>query len=301
MTNTVIHMIHCVDKEFINRLFNKFAIRYRKLWTTSLGEDGDWALCADDWLDELSKFSLNQVRAAVNKALTIYRNFPPNLGQLIDLCLAESGVPEIHQIINLMVRREFNHPLVKMVYDKIGSWTLSNGKEIDIQNKSKAVYSECLAEFTINPQACWKQLEAYNSKPKELPAPEKIPNQSERKGFKERMAEYYQKLEELKVNVEGKTYKEFDERKLKKGGRDFDPAVFNEYRNYLLSIPDTEIMILPPSYLCDRMKLIGIKEQPEMLKKQGYVPTKDRDESNLHKESYRKGCYKKSYKTWVND
>ncbi len=278
MTNTVMHMTHCVDRELINRLFSKFANKYGKLWTTRLGEGGDWAGCADDWFDELSKFSLEQVRAAVNKALTIYRDFPPTQGQLIDLCLAESGVPDIQKLIKLMVARDFSHPLVKMVYDKIGSWTLNNGKENEIQSKAKDAYSECLADFTIDSQSCWKKLTDYNARPKELPAPSKIPSTGESKAFRECMNKCQELLKGKKIAGGGKTYKKFDENKIKKGRTEFDQDIFNEYRDYLMGIPETETMVLPPVYIWERNKFLNMRDQAEYLRKSCYVPPNQRDE-----------------------
>lgn len=301
MTNTVIHMTHCVDRELIHRLFSKFANKYGKLWTTRLGEGGDWAGCVDDWLEELSKFSMEQVRAAVNKALAIYRDFPPTQGQLIDLCLAESGVPDMQKLINLMVARDFSHPLVKMVYDKIGSWTLSNGKEAEIQAKAKEAYSECLADFTLDPQSCWQKLTDYNARPKELPAPTKIPSAGESKAFRECMNKCQEILKSKKIAGGGKTYKEFDENKIKKGGRDFDQAVFDEYKAYLMSIPETETMILPPAYLMERNKFLNMRDQAEYLRKAGYVPPNARPNDESPKTSNRNSGPTKVYKNWAHD
>lgn len=303
MTNTVIHMTHSVDRDLVNRLFAKFASKYGKLWTTRLGEGGDWAGCVDDWFDELSKFSLEQVRAAVNKALTIYRDFPPTQGQLIDLCLAESGVPDLQQIIRAMVDRDFGHPLVKMVYDKIGSWTLTNGKETEINSKASAAYSECLADFTIDPQSCWQKLTDFNAKPKELPAPSKIPSTSESKAFRECMTKCQELLSQKKIAGGGKTYKEFPANQIKKGHKEFDQAIFDEYKAYLLSIPETETIILPPVYLMERNKFLNMAEQTEWLKKQGYVPPKEREGFASPKGSDRSGAGKpvKVYKNWAHD
>jgi len=294
-------MTHCVDRELIHRLFAKFANKYGKLWTTRLGEGGDWAGCVDDWLEELSKFSLDQVRAAVNKALAIYRDFPPTQGQLIDLCLAESGVPDIQKLINLMVAREFTHPLVKMVYDKIGSWALNNGKESEIQSKAKEAYSECLANFTLDPQSCWQKLNDFNAKPKELPPPSKIPSAGESKAFRECMNRCQEILNSKKIEGGGKTYKHFDENKIKKGHREFDQAVFDEYKAYLMSIPETETMILPPVYLMERNRFLNMRDQAEFLKKAGYVPTKDRLHEESLKTSNKNNGPQKVYKSWAHD
>ena len=302
-TTAVIQLTHCVDASLIARLFSRFRGRYGTLWTSRASNDEDWEFIIEDWLTELSKFSIDQVRAAVNKTLTEFKEYPPTLGQLVELCMKESGLPSMQEVIRLMIARDFNHPIVKMVYDKIGSWTLTNGKADEIERKVKEHYSSLRAEFHVEPQKAWSHLEEYNAKPKQLPPPDKIPSNEERKGFKERMAEYYQKLEELKVNVEGKTYREFDENAIKPKHKDFNQMIFNDYIDYLVSIPDSDIMILPPQYMFDRMRFIGMKEQPENLRKQGYVPPKERDTFASPKGSDRSGNGKPTriYKNWTND
>lgn len=302
MTSTVIPLTHSVDKALIARLFMRFKGRYGNLWSSRASNHDEWEFIMDDWFDELGKFSLEQVRSAVNKALSLYKEFPPTLGQLIDLCLKESGVPDVKEVVRLMVARDFSHPLVKMVYDKIGGWALTNGKEEDVQRKAKEAYNYALADFTQTPHECWEKLTAFNNQPKALPEPPKIPSTEERKGFKERMAEYQKKIDEAKLNVQGKTYKEFEPNAISPKHKDFDQAIYNEYREYLLSIPDTETMRLPTQYIYERMRFIGQKEQAETLKKAGYVPPKERpqDESPISSNK-RNGGPTKVYKSWTND
>ena len=295
----VTQLTHCVDESLIARLFARFRGRYGNLWTSRATCDEDWEFIMEDWLIELSKFSIEQVRAAVNKTLTEFKEFPPTLGQLVDLCMKESGVPSPQEVIRLMVARDFTHPLVKMVYDKIGSWTLTNGKSEEIERKVKEHYSEARSSFYVEPAKAWLQLESFNAKPKELPPPDKIPTAKELKSFKERLAEYQQKLEEAKINCNGIPYKEFDEKKIKVGGRDFDQAVYNEWRDYLMSITEEQTMILPVKYLYERNRFLNMRDQKKYLEKAGYVA----DANRTPQEQGRSGNGKptKIYKNWQGD
>lgn len=298
MTSTVIHMTHYVDKALVARMFGRFRGRYGNLWTSRATCDEDWEFIIEDWFDELSKFTIDQVRAAVNKTLSIYKEYPPTLGQLVDLCMKESGVPSVQEVIRLMVARDFSHPLVKMVYEKIGSWTLSNGKEDDLQRKAKEHYTEALANFHVEPKKAWAKLEAHNAKPKELAPPPKLPTQEERKNFKDRLTEYQQKLEDEKLNCKGVPYKEFEKSKIKKCSRNFDQAIHDEYREYLLSIPEEKTMILPSTYLYDRNRFINAIEQPLLLKKMGYNPN---PQGNAFEGRSGANRPEKVYKSWVVD
>ncbi len=299
-TAQVTQLTHCVDESLIARLFARFRGRYGNLWTSRATCDEDWEFIMEDWLTELSKFSIEQVRAAVNKTLTEFKEFPPTLGQLVDLCMKESGVPSQQEVIRLMVARDFSHPLVNMVYDKIGSWTLTNGKSEEIERKVKEHYSESRSNFYVEPQKAWEQLESFNAKPKALPAPSKIPTNSESQSFKECMAKCQEILKDKKIAGGGKTYKHFDENKIKQGHKDFDQAVFDEYKEYLMGIPETETMILPPVYLLARNKFLNMRDQKAWLLKEGYVPENQREKKDEPQRS-NAGKPVKMYKNWAHD
>ncbi len=273
-TPAVIQLTHYVDASLIARLFARFRGRYGNLWTSRASHDDDWEFIMDDWLEELSKFSFDTVRAAVNKTLTEFKEYPPTLGQL-----------------------------VKILYDKIGSWTLTNGKTEEIERKVKEHYAAARSDFHTEPQKAWSLLEDYNAKPKELLPPPKIPKDEEMKAFRECMSKCQEILQNKKIIGGGKTYKEFDANKIKKGHKDFDRSVYEEYKAYLLSIPETETMILPPVYLMERNKFLNMREQPEWLKKHGYIPRKEREGFGTPKASDRSGNGKptKVYKNWAND
>lgn len=270
-TNTIVYINNFVDKDFVVRLFSKFANKYGKLWTTRLGDNGDWASCIDDWVSELNQFTVGQATLAVNECLSLHKEFPPTQGQLIDVCLKASGVPDVSQVIRMMIDRKFDHPITKLVYEKIGSWKLSNGTEKEIHDKALSFYQQAIIDFKENPELHWKRLQDFQDmKLKELPAPDKIPTKGESAAFRECMNKCQEILKGK--GIEAKTYKEFDEVAITTSNRDFYPAVYKEFCEYLLSIPETETMRLPPTYAYRRMKLISAKEQPEFLRKAGYNP-----------------------------
>ena len=292
--NTVTYLNHFVNQEFVAKIFSKFSIKYGKLWTTRLGDDADWIGCLNDWVEELSKFTVAQATMALNKCFIIYKEFPPTQMQLIDLCLKETGLPELGEVIRLLIARDFSHPLVKMLYDKIGGWSLSNGKEYEIKEKIKEIYPGCLADFTINPEKSWAQLNSYKDNlALSAPEPTKIPSPSERKCFSERMAEYQKKLAAAKNSCEGESYRHFDEDLVTPTRNTFDAKVYEEFKSYLLSIPYTKVMILPTNYIYQRMRFIAQREQPEILRHAGFNPNGNSNNENTRKDD-------KQYKSWNN-
>lgn len=299
MTSTVIQLTHCVDMETISRLFVRYKGRYGGLWTCRAGSDQEWQWVMEDWLEELSRFSLEVLRSAFKKSLTEFTTAPPTLPQLVELCMKESGIPDHNEVIRAMVARDFNHPIVKMIYDKVGSWTLNHGKSEDIERKVKEHYMSARSEFHIEPKKAWTQLAAYNAKPKSLPAPSKIPSTSESKAFRECMNECHKILTNKNTDIPHKTYKEFDENKIKRGHKAFDQTVFDDYKAYLLSIPEEKATLLPLAYMWDRTRLISQREQGEHLRQAGFVPHANRQSSEPPRSG--NGKPTKIYKNWNRD
>lgn len=295
MISTVTALTHCVDKALIVRLFGKFRSRYGQLWTSRARVDEDWEFIIDDWLDELSQFSFDSLRIAVKEALVAYKDYPPTLSQLVDLCLHASGVPDSTKVLRMMIDKDLSHPVVKSVYDKIGSWKLANGTEKEICQKVSQYYDQAIHEFKANPKEQWALLHEYKeSKLKELPIPEKIPSNAERKSFKERMDEYYKIANEEKAKLKDKVHPEFDKRKINKGGEQYE-----EYCSYLLSVPDNQVLSLPPVYAYDRQRLLNAKETANHLRESGYVPPNQRQPFEQSRTS--NGRPTKIYKAWSID
>ena len=301
--NTVTSLQITCNRENIVRLFARFANKYGSLWTSRLGANPDWEMCIDDWHEDLKHFDYKTLVLAAKSALAKYNDYPPTFGQFEDLCKKHSGFLQQDEAIRMMTARDFSHPIVKMMYDKIGSWNLTNGKEAEIASKARTAYQEAEAQFTLFPEQSWAQLEAYNARPKELPAPSKIPTTSESKAFRECMNKCQEILHGKKIEGGGKTHKEFDANKIKKGHKDFDQAVFDEYKTYLMSIPEVDTMILPPVYLLDRNKFLNMRDQGAWLEKQGYVPPNQRDGVASNKEAPRSGNGRPTqvYKSWNRD
>lgn len=294
MTSTVTSLTRSIDKSLIARLFAKFKGRYGNLWTSRGATAEEWDFILDDWLSELCSFKFEELRAAVKNALSIFPDFPPTLGQLVNLCLKEAGLPSQQEVIRLMVKREFTHPLVKMIYDKIGSFTVKNGKEEDINHKVKNCYAECLADFHCYPEVSWKALNDYNSIPKKLSPPDKILTSSERKGFKERLAEYQKIVNAEKSKLTENKPIEFDEKEIQS-----ESSRYKAHCDYLLSVPERLVLGLTPKQAYHRQRLLNRGETAKHLREAGYVSPEQREGYEASKSYNNKPI--KMYKNWIND
>mgnify|MGYP001577519813 CR=1 FL=1 len=296
--STVQYLNNEVDRSLVQKMFVKFANKYGNLWTSRLGEHGDWKGCEDDWLEELSVFNMRDAIVAIKKALVIYKDYPPTQGQVIDLCLKESGVPSEDELISMMVNRQFDHPMVKLVYDKIGSWQLKNGTSEEIRNKTKSIYGDFLASFKASPEQQWAQLSAVKEQ-LSLPSVEhpKIPSNEERKGFKERMVEFQKLAEEGRAKLKDMKPIDFDEKKIRTEGEQYE-----DYCKYLLSVPEHLVLGLPQKYAYDRQRLLHMKDTVRHLKEVGYIPPGEREGCEVPKTSDRRGGGpEKVYKNWAGD
>lgn len=283
------------DKTLVVRMFAKFSSRYGQLWTSRARVEADWEFIIDDWFTELSKFSLGIVRKALDATLSIYKDYPPTLPQFLELCLKASGVPSAHDITRMMVNKDFSHPIVKLVYDKIGSWKLANGTEREIGQKVSECYDPALAEFKKNPAVCWEKLESHKAQlALDAPEPTKIPSAQERKSFAERMEEYKKIAEGEKTSSNDLFIPEFDRNKNNKGGDQYD-----DYCKYLLSVPHHNAVSLPAAYAYDRQRLLNEQDTAKHLREAGYVPEDQR--TNNQKAKVIRGKPTQVYKSWMND
>lgn len=272
--NKVTQLTHSVDRDQITRLFTELKARYSHAFTSIASSDTELEFTIDIWLEELSKFTLGQLYRAKSEAYLIYKKFPPNLGELVELCLKACGVPDIGDVIRMMVDRKIDHPIAKLVYDKIGAWKLSNGTEKEIKELASIAYHHAVIAFTREPEFHWKRLQDFQDiKAKQLPAPEKIPTPTESKAFEDCMAKC---RELIGVNTKGedeiKPCREFDEAAISQTNRAFDQKTYDEFREYLLSIPEEMTSLLPATWSLKRMKFLAAKEQPEYLRKAGFNP-----------------------------
>ena len=156
-----------------------------------------------------------------------------------------------------------------MIYEKIGSWDLKNGKAEDIKRKTKEHYADCLSKFRANPKQAWEALRLANEqKLLSLPEPDKIPSAEERKNFrglKEMLIEHRKAADEAK-KATGFTFPEFDEKDIQEGSLGYDG-----YCRYLLSIPDHMVLNIPPKHAYRRQRLLNRAKTAEHLRESGYV------------------------------
>lgn len=290
--------MNILTTEHAKILYLRFCAIYSDKFVKPYHDEDFKSLWASEWSSGLSGIDTNFIKDSIEYCKKNLP-WPPSISEFRGVCEQSSGVPTLDQVVELATRREFKHPVVFIAYEIVGSWSMRNDKELDLKNKFKSAYTEALNQFRENNCETWKRLEEFNKKNTlELPAPSKTPAPHESKAFRECMNKCQETLKSKKIMGGGKTYKHFDENKIKKGHREFDKAVFDEYRSYLLSVPEIETMTLPVSYAYARMRFLSQIDGSIHLKECGYNPTPQ----GQGKESPRRsGEPQKVYKNWNGD
>ncbi len=280
-------------------LYLRFCAIYDYKFVKIYHDEDFKSLWANEWSSALSTINPNVIKDSLDYCKKNL-DWPPSIAEFIKICESHSGVPSLDESINFSTRREFKHPIVLMCYEKVGSWSMKNDSAKELRIKFGHAYIDSLNKFREDAADSWQYLEDYNAKAKELPSPSKIPSTSESKAFRECMNKCQELLQSKKIAGGGKTYKEYDAYKIKKGHAAFEQSIFDEYKTYLMSIHETETMILPPAYAYDRMRFIAQREQPELLRQQGFVPPTERSD-DTKSSGRRNNGPQKVYKAWIPD
>lgn len=93
--------------------------------------------------------------------------------------------------------------------------------------------------------------------------------------------------------------REFDEKKVTPHNKLFCEKEFKSYREFLLVIPETQVIKMPIKHAYERMRFIGQNEQGKLLKESGFILYSQR----TPQEQGRTGNGKptKIYKNWSHD
>lgn len=97
------------------------------------------------WARQLAEYDGETIKGAIDECVRTLE-WPPSIAEFIGLCDKHSGVPSIPEIIQKGIRRDFSHPLTKIVYDKIGNWDFSHLTQQELQRRISEIYAPSLAE-----------------------------------------------------------------------------------------------------------------------------------------------------------
>jgi hypothetical protein len=114
-------------------------------WSSSIPDDYiEATIC--EWKEGLKDIPPDAIKGALNYC-RINLEWPPSIAEFRKHCKKSLGIPDIDQIIQGIIRRDFSHPIMEEIYKRVGSWSFSNDSEKILKKKVKSAYDECNDSF----------------------------------------------------------------------------------------------------------------------------------------------------------
>lgn len=120
-------------------------------WAQYINEDNlDIAL--NEWAEALINIPPEAIKEAINYCRDNLE-WPPSIAEFRKYCQKYQGLPTIDEVLKQSIERNFYQPIVKIIFDKIGSWAFSHDSEKELRKK---IENEL---FEISNQKQWMLLE----------------------------------------------------------------------------------------------------------------------------------------------
>lgn len=283
-----------ITTDTINRMFKKFTSMYGNAWTSRHKVDEDIAFSVQLWLKELKRFDLKTLYKAFADCTDSSKDHPPSLPKLVDACWKHVGVPDCTTSLHNCLRKQFNHPVDMMLYEKIGSWALRNDSERTLMKKATNVYHELLSSFKSDPVRFYDKLTQLEQKGFHE-EPEGLLTDSEKACFAKPTANV-----SSATNPNPTVHPVWDKDKVNEYNRNFCENTANERKKYLISLNEQESVSLSPIDYYDRSRYLMQIIANKHLDKVGHIPEVKTgyEQKNKGKNS---GKPAKVYKYWMND
>lgn len=202
--------------------------------------------------------------------------WPPTVFQFIEFCKQEDEMPNERDALQLAVRREWKekevHPVVKLAFDKIGSWDFGHMTAKELEPRWKNAYREAREEyFEAQSKAAPKALEAPEPKPEPVKPTNKFQEDVKKIEDSFKPSEHIKKL--LREAKEKKIkHPEWDMDKCSVYSKKFDRNEFEKRRKYLLSMNDLDALTLDKIDMYDRMRYkneVAWSKLPDVMDERG--------------------------------
>jgi hypothetical protein len=263
-------------------LYLRFCAIYGEKFVKSFHTDDFKKMWHEEWCSGLKGIDVDLIKGCLDHC-KINLEWPPSIAEFRRICEESSGIPSFAQAMQSAIRREFNHPVIALAYEKVGSWAMRNDKEAELKPKFQTAYTEALNEFRVNPEKTWAQLESLNEKIALPEPPSKIPSTEERMGFKERLAHYQELSKIAKSKLEAKDHPTWDINKITRGSTQFDQQLFNERREYLIGMDEYLAGTLPVGDWYDRTRYLSEIEAQNNIKNNPPRPEPSQSSKTSHR------------------
>lgn len=135
-------------KDIVKIIYARFTIIWGERHTARFIDEKYIQIWIADWCDGLNGIDVLTIKNAIDQC-KINLEWPPTLAEFLKICEQSLNIPGPEECIKLAIRREFNHPMVKLIFDKIGSWDLSHSNERDLLIRAKKYHKEELENIRL--------------------------------------------------------------------------------------------------------------------------------------------------------
>lgn len=91
------------------------------------------------WGKAIRNLSDKQIEMACDHCMLNF-DWPVSICEFLKICENLSGMPSTEEIMQLGIRKDFSNPIVKKIYEAIGSWDFHRDTKKDLLSKIK---NEC--------------------------------------------------------------------------------------------------------------------------------------------------------------
>lgn len=130
-------------------LYLRFSVIWGQKFTANHGDEKIIEIWIAEWHEGLSGISVNQIKDAVDYC-KVNLVWPPSLAEFIDYCYRNINIPSSDDCLRMAVNRDFTHPIVKKIYDQVGSWEMQNGKSVDLKKRFEELHDEYVTELRMS-------------------------------------------------------------------------------------------------------------------------------------------------------
>lgn len=130
-------------------LYLRFSVIWGQKFTANHGDEKIIEMWIREWNEGLSGISINQIRDAVDYC-KVSLVWPPSLAEFIGFCYKNINIPCPDDCLRMAVNRDFTHPIVKAIFDKVGDWEMKNGKNVDLKKKFEELHDEYVTELRVS-------------------------------------------------------------------------------------------------------------------------------------------------------
>ena len=140
-----------INLDLAKKLYIRFATLYGEKFTKNHVNDEYVKIWWQDWAEGLLGIDVTHVKNAVDYC-KLNLEWPPSLAEFIKICEKSSGMPTYYEAMQAAIRRDFYHPIIKILFDRIGSWDIQHDNEEVLLRKFKQLHSEEANKYRLNIQ-----------------------------------------------------------------------------------------------------------------------------------------------------